>query len=382
MDYLQIVFGSSLKVKHNWRFTLVESLSNHRRVAASILIAIILVSIMILIVGVDIIIGMFLRVTTNPIYLVFFLIAFLGAFIFRAKRLQIIVGEDGIPFKFYLNILFVSWFLNVFIPARIGEGAQIALLNTEYKVPVGKAAASVVTDKLFDLMAILLLFSGFLVIVGIDFQQEPTLALFIIIASIIVLILFIGLLLIAAIPSKLTNLVNRLFSRWYKFSTVLCRLIATASSAIRELGSSKSQLVFLFVLSIPIWLCEGITLFLIAGAIGYDFPVIETMTAAIAAFLSMTIPLTPGGFGTYELVMGFILSILVVGAPFETVALPLAITEHLLRQVVTLFVGAIATSVIGTQLGGLLEMARKYRGVGTSASPQNPPDQQELTQDS
>ena len=355
----------------------MESLGNHRRIAASVLIAIILVSIMILIVGLDRIIEMFLRVTTNPIYLVFFLIAFLGAFIFRAKRLQIIVGEESIPFKFYVNILFVSWFLNVFIPARIGEGAQIALLNTEYKVPVGKAAASVVTDKLFDLMAILLLFSSLLAIVGIDLQQEPTMGLFVIIASIIILMLFVGLLLIAVMPSRLINIVNRLFSRWDKLSIVLCRLIASASSTIRDLGSSKSQLVFLFVLSIPIWLCEGMTLFIIAGAIGYDFPVVETMTATIAAFLSMTVPITPGGFGTYELVMGFILSLLVVGAPFETVALPLAITEHLLRQVVTLFVGAIATSMIGTKLGGLLEMARKYRGIETSTSPENYLDQQE-----
>ncbi|MHA2359821.1 MAG: lysylphosphatidylglycerol synthase transmembrane domain-containing protein [Candidatus Thorarchaeota archaeon] len=350
-------------------------MGNHRRIVASVLIAVILVSLMILIVGVDRIIGMLLQITTNPIYLFLFLTVFLGAFLFRAKRLQIIVGEEGIPLKFYLNILFASWFLNVLIPARIGEGAQIALLNSEHKVPVGRAAASVVTDKLFDLMALLLLFSCFLAIIGIDLQQEPTLGLFIIIASIIVLLIFVGLVLIAIIPGRLIYLVNRLFSRWNRLSTVLCRLIDSASSAVKDLGSSKSQLVLLFALSLPIWICEGITLFMIAGAIGYVFPVIETMTATIAAFLSMTIPITPGGFGTYELVMGFILSILVVGAPFETVALPLAITEHLLRQVVTLLVGAIATSVIGTQLGGLLEMARKYRGIETSPSSQNPPDQ-------
>ncbi|MDH4214668.1 MAG: flippase-like domain-containing protein [Candidatus Thorarchaeota archaeon] len=348
-------------------------MGSHRRVAASVLIAVFLVSLMILIVGVDRIIGMLFLVTTNPIYLVLFLMAFLGAFLFRAKRLQIIVGEKGIPFKFYLNILFASWFLNVLVPARIGEGAQIALLNAEYKVPVGKAMASVVTDKLFDLLALLLLFSSFLAVIGIDLQQEPTLGGFIIIASIIVLVLFIGLLLIAIIPNRLIYLVNRLFSRWNRLSTILCRLIDSASSAVKDLGSSKSQLAFLFVLSLPIWLCEAATLLMIAGAIGYGFPIIETMTAAIAAFLSMTIPVTPGGFGTYELVMGFILSILVVDAPFETVALPLAITEHLLRQVVTLVVGAISTSVIGTQFGRLLEMARKYRRIETQPNSQESP---------
>ena len=367
--------GSSLKDLQSLRFTLVSSLGNHRRVVLSVIIAIVLVSLMILIVGVDRIVGMLLQVTTNPIYLAMFFGAFLGAFLFRAKRLQIIVGEDHIPFTFYLNILFTSWFLNVLIPARIGEGAQIALLNTEHEVPVGKAAASVVTDKLFDLMALLILFSSFLVLVGIDLQQEPVLGLFIIIALVIVLALFLALLLIAIIPNRLMNLVNRLFSRWNRLSTILCRLIDSASSAVRDIGRSKSQLGLLFVLSIPIWLSEAITLFFIAGAIGYDFPVIETMTAGITAFLSMTIPITPGGFGTYELVMGFVLSILVDGAPFETIALPLAITEHLLRQVVTLIVGAVSTSIIGTRFGGLLEMARKYRAIERHPSSQESTDE-------
>ena len=351
----------------------MKSLGNNRRVIASVLIAIILVSLMILIVGVDRIIGTLLQVTTNPIYLVLFFGAFLGAFLFRAKRLQIIVGEEGIPYTFYLNILFTSWFLNVLVPARVGEGAQIALLNTEHEVPIGRAAASVVTDKLFDLMALLFLFSSFLVIVGLDLQQEPVLGLFIIIASLIVLALFLGLLLIAIIPDRLINLTQRLFSRWNRLSIILCRLIESASQAVRDIGRSKKQLVLLFALSLPIWLSEAITLFMIAGSIGYDFPVIETMTAGITAFLSMTIPITPGGFGTYELVMGFVLSILVSGAPFETVALPLAITEHLLRQVVTLIIGAISTSIIGTRFGGLLEMARKYRAIET-----HPPSQDSI----
>lgn len=348
-------------------------MNRYVRIALSASIAIILIAFMIILVGIENIISMLLQVSTHPLYLLLFLAAFLGAFLFRAKRLKVIVGHDDIPLKFYLNILFVSWFLNVIIPARIGEGAQIALLNTEHNVPVGSAAASVVTDKLFDLIALLVLFSGLLFMVGIDLQQELGLGLFILVALLIIVTLFIGLILIAVIPDKLNKFVNTLFGRFTRFSTVLCRLINSASAAIKRLGTSKRQIVVLFLLSLPVWILEAITLFLIASAIGYNFPIINTMTASVSAFLSMTIPITPGGFGTYELVMGFILSILVAEAPLETVALPLAITEHLLRQVVTLFVGAIATSILGTKFGGLLELTKKYRMVETSETASEAP---------
>ena len=138
--------------------------------------------------------------------------------------------------------------------------------------------------------------------------------------------------------------------------------------ASKKLGNSKKRILFLFMISIPIWILQGSTLFFVSKAVGYNFPVVDTLTASISAFVSMIVPISPGGFGTYELVAGFVLSILIVNAPLQSVAIPLAITEHLLRQIVILILGSIATVALGTKFRGLFELTKRYKMMESKAS--------------
>jgi len=325
------------------------------------LASILMITIFVL-VGVDRIVFAFVLATTHPLFLALFVFTFLVSFLFRATRLRIIVGNPQIAYSFYLRLLFASWFLNVIVPARIGEAAQIALLNSEHEVPIGRAATAIVADKVYDLLALGVLLSSLLVLLEGESNQVRPFGIFVVIAFLVIIGLTIGLLLVALVPQRVSALFEFLFGRWDRVSQALIGVVESANSAVREIVGSKRRLITLFLLSLPIWLCEGSTVFLISQAMGYAFPVAETMTAAVVAFLSMTLPLTPGGFGTYELVMAFTLSLLIPAAHFEFVALPISIVEHLIRQIVILAVGAVAISALGTQLSGILDLARRALG--------------------
>jgi len=319
-------------------------------------------SILFAIVGLERLSTAFAQATTNPLFLIFFVSAFLGSFLFRAKRLQMIVGAEEIGYFFYLKMLFVSWFLNLIAPARVGEASQIALLHSEYKVPVGHAGTAIVADKIFDLVSLVTLLSCFLLFIGQSTNANLPFDLFVIITIAALGALILGLFLVAKFPAQLKGILSKLFGRWPRILGIFHRLVDSSSTATSRIVSSKSKILFLFSLSIPVWLLESSTLFFMSQAMGYSFPVIESMTAAVAAFMAMTLPLTPGGFGTYELVMAFTLSVLLPQFGLETVTLPVAIVEHLLRQVVTLIVGAISLTSLGISLSAVMDLARRFKG--------------------
>ena len=336
-------------------------MNRYLRLVIPAIVAIILVTFVIFLVGLGNLVSMFLKVSNYPEYLLLFLIVYVSAFFLRAKRLQIIVGEERISYGFYMKILIVSWFVNSIIPIRIGEGVELALLNSEHDVPIGSATASVVTAKLFDITALLIVFSGLLFSVGMKLQQEFALEFFYLLSLGVLLCLLFGIILVALIPDRLNSMIKRGLGRWPKISIALCSFIDSASMASKKIGNSKRKILSLLIISIPIWMLQGSTLFFVSKAVGYNFPIADTMTASISAFASMIVPISPGGFGTYELVAGFLLSILIVNAPLQTVAIPLAFTEHLLRQVTILIMGSIATLALGINFKGLFELTKKHQ---------------------
>jgi uncharacterized protein (TIRG00374 family) len=343
-------------------FASVRNLRQGLRVLLSIVLAIILMGILFAFVGFDRVVLAFAQATTNPLFLLLFVSAFLGSFLFRSKRLQLIVGLDEIPYIFFLKILFVSWFLNLIAPARVGEASQIALLHSEHKVPVGHAGTAIVADKIFDLISLVALLSCFLLLIGQSTSVGLPFELFVIIATGAIGVLILGLFLIAKFPNQLKGLLMKIFRRWPRILGIFQNLVDSSNKAIGRIFASKSKILLLFSLSIPVWILEASILFFISQAMGYSFPLIESMTAAIAAFISMTLPLTPGGFGTYELVMAFTLTTLLPQFGLEEVTLPVAIVEHLLREVVTLIAGAISLMSLGIRFSALMDLVRRFRG--------------------
>ena len=71
---------------------------------------------------------------------------------------------------------------------------------------------------------------------------------------------------------------------------------------------------------------------------GYDFSISTTMFIELIVLITIIIPLTPGGFGTYEIALAFSLN-LFFNLNLDNEALPIAFFEHAIRQVYVYLTG-------------------------------------------
>ena len=83
---------------------------------------------------------------------------------FRWRMLLENIGytkENGIQlptFRKLLEIIYVSWFANVIVPAKLGDLYRAYLLRREAGLPASRTFGTVLAERLLDLIVLLLLF--------------------------------------------------------------------------------------------------------------------------------------------------------------------------------------------------------------------------------
>ena len=97
--------------------------------------------------------------TVDYIYIAPAIIVLLLGFFFRALRWRILMSPmKQVPVTGLFSPLMVGFMANI-LPARAGEFIRAYLLGKKHSIPFSGAFASIVVERLFDLIAILLLFS-------------------------------------------------------------------------------------------------------------------------------------------------------------------------------------------------------------------------------
>lgn len=224
--------------------------------------------------------------------------------------------------------IMASWFVNFTIPARAGDAVRGLALKSTEGVPFGAATGLVVVERILDM---LVLGTTMLIIttVFIGTKQSNFLAIG---ALGIAAILAVGLLIIYYLDEHIIRIFESRFPR-------IKAGIEALNEAIRRTVSNPYALVLALILSIPVWLFETGTIFLSARALGVEITIIQTVTAAIAAFVSQAVPITPAGIGTYEATIAAVLALFDVGISTGTA---LALLDHFVRVVVVYIIGAIS----------------------------------------
>ncbi len=81
-----------------------------------------------------------------------------GAFFLRVLRWQSLFRAERRPrFRPTARALFIGYFFNNVLPARAGEVARTAALNRLTRVPVAETAATVLVERAFDVLSLLVL---------------------------------------------------------------------------------------------------------------------------------------------------------------------------------------------------------------------------------
>lgn len=293
----------------------------------------------------------------NPFPIVLFLSFFTLAFGLRALRWGIIVPETR--FGVLLRGLYVAWFFNGIMPARLGDAVRVYFLKTEESVDVGEGLASVLIDRVLDLICLLAIFPAYLYLT-IEGEQLSTTSQFFLLATLIItLVALAGILLIAWRPSFIVMSIEKSIGNLSQnVSQKVSRLVRSASKGIRAFGGDKQALTWSILLSFPIWIFESTSTYLVARAMGIEnVSFTLCLLAATFAFFAMTIPITPAGWGSFELAIATVLSLVL---PLES-ALLIALVDHVIRQAYVALVGGIMLQTFSSTFSETLEEVRQLR---------------------
>jgi uncharacterized protein (TIRG00374 family) len=267
---------------------------------------------LVIVIVVFVLVALHLRLEINPtsiasalvhaniwLFLVGFVIYYLSLLIrvFRWKLLLQNVGyhkaqEVYLPnFPRLARILYLSWFANVIVPAKLGDVYRAYLLRQDANVSTSRSFGTVLAERILDLIALVVLFI-LAILISLHGQLPSQLELALRVCLALVVGLVIGLVLLRIYHNKISTLIPQRFrSHYVHFQE-------------GTLGSFK-RLHLLIPLTVVVWLMESLRFMLVALAVGLlsGDPIhifAAALFVALGESLLTTVPLTSGGVGFVE----------------------------------------------------------------------------------
>ena len=328
-----------------------------QQVLVSMFLSIIVIACMLVFIGGKRLSTALENIHDNPVPVILFLGLFTLAFGLRAVRWKIIIPNSR--FSVLFRGLYVAWFFNGITPARLGDVARVYLLKTEESVEIGEGLASVVIDRVLDLICLLAIFPAYLYIT-IEGEQLSDVSQFFLLATLIVtLTALFGVILTAWKPDFVIIVIKKSIGALSQsVAQKISQLVWSASKGIRDFSKNRDALAWSILLSFPIWLFESTSTFLVAHAMGiHEVSFSLCLLAATFGFFAMTVPVTPAGWGSFELAIAAVLSL---SLPIET-ALLVALVDHVVRQIYIALLGGIMLQTFSSSFSQTLEEIRRMR---------------------
>jgi uncharacterized protein (TIRG00374 family) len=280
--------------------------------------------------------------SANVIFLLAAFAIYYLSFPLRALRWRILLENVGytkangveLP-KFWklVEIIFISWFANAIVPAKLGDLYRAYLLRQEAGVSATRTFGTVMAERLLDLIVLLLLFIPALIVslhanlpVYLRGGLELTLVAVVLgIAALFIMRLF---------PTRIATLVPARFRDYYYHFQE------------GTIGSFK-RIPTLTGLTFGVWACEALRFFCVAMALNLIGGGLLHMLSAsffigLGEALLTVVPFTGGGVGLVEAGMLAMIGLFNHGAPnalnLSTAAIVLDRTISLLSIVLFGFI--------------------------------------------
>ncbi len=254
-------------------------------------------------------------------------VLYMFSFLVRGERYRYIISRLGerVPLLFSSESVAISQTMNVVTPIRVGDVARAYVFKIR-GVAFTTSFSGIAVERIFDLIAILLI--AFTAIATIGNQQ------FFSTSS-------------SSIPIYALLLLTLIFAVVIIFSrmeNVLGKILKDAGDVLKTRGS-----LVILLTSTAIWIVDIIVCYLIMLSFGVNvFPLV--VLAVTIANIAKIIPITPGGIGTYEVVMTGIFVTLGIE---QGLALTVSILDHALKNILTLVLGFAALAVLNIRVKDL-----------------------------
>ncbi len=285
-----------------------------------------------------------------------------GSFPIRVLRWKLLlenVGyrkEQGVHLPSFLHltkILYLSWFANVIVPAKLGDLYRAYLLRQDADVSATRSFGTVLAERILDLIVLLVLFIS-AVLISLHGQLPTQLEFALQVSLVLVGGLIAGLVALRVYRNKIGQFVPGRFRPHY------------VHFQEGTLGSFK-RLHLLVPLTVVVWCMESLRFMLVALAAGllsgdplHVFA--AALFIALGESLLTTVPLTSGGVGFVEAgMLAMILLFTANTAAVHNLALATILLDRLISLVSVLVFGGILFFLV-IVLGKALNKGGKRRG--------------------
>lgn len=305
----------------------------------------------------------------NYLWLAPALVAYFASFYLRAFRWRFLLSPftDTTTARLY-PVVIVGYMANNILPLRAGEFVRSYYLSRREPVSGATALATIVVERVFDgLLMLLLLFAGvlFLPFSGLPEGVQDAVDIPVWAAAAIMVVPFVGgfavIILAALHPQRFLAVGNSLARRLP--APVRFRALISAF-AKRFIGGFEGlhrpdRLAKVAVLTAPVWVAEGVAYYAIAlgfdldAHLGSQWLLVGSMLLIISlANLAISVPLSQGGVGPFEIFAALALVVLGVGSVHASAY---AVVLHATLLLPVIIVGLLYLGVRSIRLGELLQ---------------------------
>jgi uncharacterized protein (TIRG00374 family) len=137
----------------------------------------------------------------------------------------------------------------------------------------------------------------------------------------------------------------------HKFLKLAVEKTKDAYEGYHEIVLNKKLLAASILLSLMMWLFDGLTCYAVSIAVGTQIPIIVVILAVSIGNVGKSAPATPRSIGIYESMLAAVL--VLFGVSFD-LAIVIAILDHAIKNLFTLAIGVPATAGIGMNVSSLL----------------------------
>jgi uncharacterized protein (TIRG00374 family) len=238
------------------------------------------------------------------------------------------------PLRAVANALFVGYFFNNILPARAGEAARVIALYHRAHTPRAETISTVVIERVFDLLALLLLLLAcYPLLPEISWLRAAALLGIVVVAGLVVLVVV-----LVRYDERAVRLLLSPLRRLPGAGTAE-RVELAVVNASRGLVGLREPRVALrgMALTIASWVVLGLSYWILTAAFDLDLPIVAGMLVVVAINLSLVLPASPAALGVFE--AATVVALRPFGVP-QAEALSYALVLHLLNLVPFLVIGA------------------------------------------
>ncbi len=296
----------------------------------------------------------------NPWFLLLALASTGATYVVRALRWQYLLAPIGpTHFSTAFRTTVIGFAATSLLPARAGEVLRPYLLARREGLNATAAFATIILERLLDLITVLLLFAWFVLVaapgdVTGDPAQFARIKLFGLAAAGAALAGSAVFFVLAGHPERMGRLalsIERVLPA--RLAQIVARFVETFSQGLAVMRQPRRMLIAL-MLSVPLWLAIASGIWLTSQAFHITFPFRASFLVTTVLVVGVAVP-TPGAVGGFHLAYQFA-AVVLFGVPADRAA-GAAIVLHAISFAPVTLLGIYFMARDGVTLAGARRMA-------------------------